>query len=143
MKQLLYILIAIALIGGGYYYFTMDKNEDMVGESMESMNDDNMEMKDGDTSMDDHMKMMNDGKTVMIMGGAASPAVLNVAPGAELRLANHENVPLTLVFGGNAVQVAEVAAGAEGTFKAPMQVGRYEYVVSTNPTVTGVIVVEE
>lgn len=155
MKYVLYALVALALLAGGYYFMAGEKQGADMGDAKNAMEGDVLEMKDGagmeggaanmtgETSMDDHMKMMDDGKTVMIMGGAASPALLHVAPGAELRLANHENVPLTLVFGGNALQVAEVAAGAEGMFKAPTKVGRYEYVVSSNPAITGVIVVEE
>ncbi len=96
-----------------------------------------------DHSMAEHMNMMDDGRTVMAMGGMLSPQILHATPGKSLRLVNHESAPVKMVFTESGTETAEVAPGGEGAFTAPMKVGRYEYHSSQNPKIKGVLVVEE
>ncbi len=96
-----------------------------------------------DHSMAEHMNMMDDGRTVMAMGGMLSPNVLHATPGQSLRLVNHESAPVKLMFVGKGGETSEVVPGGEGQFLAPKEVGRYEYHSSQNANIKGVLIVEE
>lgn len=135
----LVIFIGAAL---GHYYLTKGTSMAMPETHAEESAGHTEEKNAADHSMAEHIKMMDDGRTVMAMGGMLNPAVLHATAGKSLRVVNHEGAPVKLIF-ASGMETSEVPPGGEASFTAPQEVGRYEYHSSQNPNIQGVLVVEE
>ncbi len=133
--KLLYIVILLAILGGGLYLTSYSHT------NTKSSNAVNPKPMDA-SAMEQHMKDMDDGKSIMAMGSKISPATLYVKQGATLRFANHEATAMSLIMGTETLaQITE--SGKESTFQAPTDVGTYHFVSSINQNLSGTIVVEQ
>lgn len=95
-------------------------------------------------TMEEHMRLMDDGKTVMAMVGQLNPKVIYATPGQELVFASHENFDIQLkTKDGNFMTVLAKPGSEHTTFTAPPKPGRYDYYSSHDPKIFVTIVVEE
>lgn len=145
--------LALIVVGAGFYFISSsakteaqpeDVNHDESTETAAHAEDgDHTNLPPG-MSMEEHMKLMDDGQTVMAMIGELNPKVLFVTPGQELAFASHENFDVQLkTKDGEHMTVLAKPGSEHTTFTAPMKPGRYEYYSSHDPNVFVTIVVEE
>ncbi|WP_328773886.1 cupredoxin domain-containing protein [Streptomyces sp. NBC_00286] len=73
---------------------------------------------------------------------AFSPANPEVRPGEKITVANKDSAPHTVTATeGDAFDTGNISGGDSGTFTAPSQAGRYAFVCTLHPNMTGTLVV--
>ncbi|GHG02244.1 hypothetical protein GCM10018777_11280 [Streptomyces albogriseolus] len=73
---------------------------------------------------------------------AFSPANPEVRPGEKITVANKDSAAHTVTATeGDAFDTGNISGGDSGTFTAPSQAGRYGFVCTLHPNMTGTLVV--
>lgn len=149
-------IVVILVLAGGYWFYsstgetkeTQDSQvvmEDSMKMDDSMMREDDVEkmvMDDGET-MEDHMMAMDDGETIMVMGGKMNPSTIYVAPGAMVKVANHEAIDLSIESEDGSITSEMIKSTEDGMLKAPSKPGTYTYYSSIDPEISGTLVVEE
>lgn len=119
---------------------SMDAMDGMEDGAMEGM--DEVEKKHGMT-MEEHVEAIDDGQTIMIMGGQMYPETLYVSPGQTITVLNHENVDLSLESADGTIETDIIPPDGGGELTAPEEVGSYPYYSSSDEGIEGMLVVEK
>lgn len=78
--------------------------------------------------MEAHMKVLDDGHTIMMMGGTYHPGVLHVSPGATIKVLNHELASAALMSDDHTSFASDfIEPGKEDVFTAPTKPGSYPF----------------
>lgn len=159
MKSIHVVIVGLVLMGGGYYFYS-SRTQTPSEQVKESAEEKKFIMEEATTeatlsaetkkallngqSLEEHKMAMDDGSTIMMMGGVYSPTTLYVSPGQLVTVANHEAKPLSLMSDDHkAFSTLMIKSGEEGAFQAPTKPGTYTFHNSAHLNVKGTLVVEE
>jgi len=125
MNRTIVLTIALITISIGAYYLGSRSKTDIVAEPTSSPTSTPMPSL---SPMEEHMKLLDDGHTIMMMGGTYNPKVIQVSPGSTIKVLNHEKTPMGLMSDDHETFTTSfIEAGGEDTFNAPQKPGSYPF----------------
>lgn len=129
------ILLALILIIGGFFWWAQTSNQEI-----DQTPNNNGIVDENIINEDTEDEDINDRSTIVAMNGEFTPEELTVFPGQEIRVVNNENSDLSLQF--RDTEIGPIPSGGNGTFRAPMEAGSFEYRSSINANARFTLVVE-
>lgn len=125
MKRTIFIVFILALTLLGAYRLGAWSNRDQLTQPSSTTSP---VASPSLSPMEEHMKVLDDGHTVMMMGGTYNPKVIQVSPGASIKVLNHETRAMALMSDDHETFATSfIEAGGEEVFTAPTQPGSYPF----------------